>query len=66
MEDGKGAYSIIEFLGLDASNIGIGFCLTPPGIQSHQQKSISVAIKELYQSVAGTYLTKSEAKEALY
>ena len=65
MEDGKEAFSVIEFLGPDDPNEGLGFRLCPSGNQTPQFEHTLAAIEHLCKAMSSAFLTEREAKQAL-
>ena len=65
MEDGRGAFSIIEFLGPDEPNVGLGFRLCPSGNQTPQFEHTLQAIEKLCGAISSAHLTVQEARMAL-
>ena len=65
MEDGHGAFSIIEFLGPDHPNVGLGYRLCPSGSQKPQFENTLQTITKIYQAASGATLSEREARQAL-
>ena len=66
LEDGKGAFSVIDFQSPDQPNVGLGYRLCPDGNQKHQHKVVKSALKALCGKVSSAHITEREAKQALY
>ncbi|KAL3762232.1 hypothetical protein ACHAWU_004770 [Discostella pseudostelligera] len=66
MEDGKGAYAIIDFLPPDHPNVGLGFRICPDGNTSHHFTATKTAIERLCWGASGTHLTESEMRQLLH
>ena len=65
MEDGHGAYSVIEFLDPDKPNVGLGYKLCPSGSQTQQFEHTLEAIETLCRAISSASLSEHEAKQAL-
>ena len=66
LEDGKGAFSVIDFQAPDKPNVGLGYRLCPDGNQRHQHKAVKASLTALCGKVSSAFLTEREAKQVLY
>eukprot|EP00956_Cyclotella_meneghiniana_P028517 scaffold66584_cov56-Cyclotella_meneghiniana.AAC.4 len=66
LKDNKGGAAVIEFLGPDQPNKGLGYLLCPTGNQKHQYNAVYTAIKDLCQRNVGAQLSEKETRQALF
>ncbi|NCG03282.1 MAG: hypothetical protein GWP22_07470, partial [Actinomycetales bacterium] len=66
LKDGKGSFSVIQFLSPDEPNKGLGFRLCPNGNQAPHHEATLAAVTSLCSAVVGAYLTPAEARKVLY
>ena len=66
LEDGKGAYAVIQYRGPSECNKGLGFRLCPDGNQKHQFEAIRDSIRTVCGAVKTAHLTEKEAIQALF
>jgi hypothetical protein len=66
LKDNKGGMAVIDFLGPDQPNVGLGYRLCPDGNQTHQLKFIKDAMKEICGALVSAHITQKEALQAMY
>ena len=65
MEDGRGAFAVIEFLSPDEPNVGLGYRLCPSGNQAPQFEHTLNAIEKMCKAVSSASLIEREARQVL-
>ncbi|EED89738.1 predicted protein [Thalassiosira pseudonana CCMP1335] len=66
LKDNKGGMAVIDFLGPDQPNVGLGYRLCPDGNQTHQLKFVKDAMKEICGALVSAHITQKEALQAMY
>ena len=61
IEDGKGAFAIIDYKTLDMSTPGLGFKHCLDGNQEHQYRDIMSKVQDICSAVSASHLTEREA-----
>ena len=65
LNDGKGAYTRIDYLGPDEPNVGLGFHLCPSGNQNPHFEATLRKMTDLCRATAAAYLTETEANQLI-
>jgi hypothetical protein len=66
LHDGKESRAVIQYLGPNEPNVGLGFRLCPTGNQAPHFEATLGKITDLCKAASAAYLTETEAWQLIY